>query len=204
MKKPEVYLVFGKYDIREVKVEDPSLANYINLEPRYSIHAHGRGALKMFGKQKTNIVERLINSLMRSGSGGKIGGHLIRDRHGCGKKTWAFKTVEGAFDTIAKKTKENPIQVLVRAIENAGPREETTRAKYGGLTRHLAVDVAPQRRIDLALRDIGLAVLSKSFKTKKSAAEALADELIAAANNDQASFAINRRIEIERIAKGAR
>ena len=204
MEKPDINLVFGKYDIREVKVEDPSLANYINLEPRYNYHTHGRHSAKMFGKQKVNIIERLINALMRSGSKNKIGGHIIRGRYGCGKKAQATKIVEEAFDIIAKKTKQNPIQILILAIENAAPREETTRVKYGGLTRHIAVDVAPQRRIDLALRNIGLAALARSYRTKKSAAEALADELIAAANNDPTSFAINRRSEIERVAKGAR
>ncbi len=204
MEKPDINLVFGKYDLREVKVDDPSLANYINLEPRYNYHSHGRHSARQFGKQSVNIVERLINSIMRSGSKGKVGGHFTRGRFGCGKKINATETVEKAFDIIYKKTKKNPIQILVLAIENAAPREETTRVRYGGLTRHLAVDVAPQRRIDLALRSIGLAVVSKSFRTKKSAAEVLADELIAAANNDPSSMAINKRIEIERIAKGAR
>ncbi len=204
MEKLDINLVFGKYNLKEVKVEDPSLANYINLEPRYNYHSHGRHSSKQFGKQGVNIIERLINAIMRSGSKGKIGGHLIRGRYGCGKKTSAAKIVEEAFDIIAKRTKKNPIQILVLAIENSAPREETTRAKYGGLTRHIAVDVAPQRRIDLALRNIGLAALARSYRTKKSAAQALADELISAANNDTTSFAITRRIETERIAKGAR
>ncbi len=204
MEKPDMNLVFGKYDIREVKVEDPGLARYINLEPRYNYHSHGRHSARQFGKQRVSIIERLINAIMRSGSKGKIGGHVIRGRFGCGKKAQATKIVEEAFDIIAKKTGQNPIQILVQAIENSAPREETTRVKYGGLTRHIAVDVSPQRRVDLALRNIGLATLARSYRTKKSAAEALADELIAAANNDTTSFAINRRIEIERIAKGAR
>ncbi len=204
IEKPDINLVFGKYDIREVKVEDPSLANYINLEPRYNYHTHGRHSAKQFGKQKVNIIERLINAIMRSGSKGKVGGHFTRGRFGCGKKINATEIVKEAFDIIHKKTGKNPLQILVLAIENAAPREETTRVKYGGLTRHIAVDVAPQRRIDLALRNIGLAVISRSFRNKKSAAEVLADELIAAANNDPSSMAINKRIEIERVAKGAR
>ncbi len=204
MEKPDINLVFGKYDIREVKIEDPSLANYINLTPRYSYHTHGKHSSRQFGKQKVSIIERLMNAIMRSGSKGKVGGHFVRGRFGCGKKTIAESVVKEAFEIIEKKTKKNPVQILITAIENAAPREETTRVKFGGLTRHIAVDVAPQRRVDLALRNIGLAVISRSFRTKKSAAEALADELIAAANNDPSSMAITKRIEIERVAKGAR
>ncbi len=204
MEKPDVNMIFGEYDIKSVKVEDPSLSNYLDLTPRYSYHTHGKHSGRQFGKQKVFIVERLVNALMRSGSKGKVGGHFVRGRYGCGKKASAEKIIKEAFEIIEKKAKSNPIQILVNAIENAAPREETTRVKFGGLTRHIAVDVAPQRRIDLALRSIGLAALSRSFRTKKRAAEALADELIAAANNDPSSMAITKRIEIERVAKGAR
>ena len=93
---------------------------------------------------------------------------------------------------------------MVKAIENSAPREETTRVKYGGVVYHMAVDISPQRRIDFALRNIGRAVTMRSFDVKKSAAEALAEELILASNNDNQSHAIARKIEVERVAKSSR
>ncbi|TRM87679.1 30S ribosomal protein S7, partial [Sulfolobus sp. A20-N-G8] len=100
--------------------------------------------------------------------------------------------------------KQNPIQVLVKAIENSAPREEVTRIMYGGIVYYVAVDVAPQRRIDLALRHIALGAKEASFNNPKPIEEALAEEIIAAANNDPKSFAIRRKEEIERIALSSR
>lgn len=52
--------------------------------------------------------------------------------------------IQEAFDIINKKTGQNPIQVLVNAVSNAGPREETVRLKYGGIAVPKSVDTAPQ------------------------------------------------------------
>ncbi|MCD6523155.1 MAG: 30S ribosomal protein S7 [Candidatus Diapherotrites archaeon] len=197
-------LVFDKWDTSEVKVTDPGLAKYINLNEFVTFHTHGRHAARQFAKSNISIIERLINNVMRSGSGRKVGGKLIDGRLGCGKKSKAIKCVREAFEIIHKKTGKNPIQVYIKALENAAPREETTRVKMGGITRLISVDISPQRRIDFALRNICVAMLGKSYKSKKSRAEALADELIAAANNDTSSLAISKKVEIERVAKGAR
>lgn len=195
--------MFNEWNTKEVTVSDPGLANYINVASE-ALHTHGRTSAKQFAKSEMNIAERLVNSIMRSCSGKKIGGKMVRHRFGCGKKTAAIKTVNTAFARIEEKTKENPFQVLVKAIENAAPREETTRVKFGGITRHIAVDIAPQRRVDFALRNIAVAALGKAYKTKKSRAEVLADEIIAAAENDNNSMAISKKNETERVAKGAR
>jgi small subunit ribosomal protein S7 len=112
--------------------------------------------------------------------------------------------VRKAFDIIEQKTKKNPLQVLVEAVQNSAPREETTRISYGGITYHLAVDSAPQRRLDIALKNIAGGAFAASFRSKKTIAECLADELIMASNNDMKSFAVARKEETERIAKGAR
>jgi len=197
-------LIFDKWNASEVVVEDPGLQTYINLKPSYLLHTHGKHAGKQFAKSDISIVERLINAIMRSGSGRKIGGKMIRGREGCGKKSKAFDIVKKAFEIIEKKTKESPVQVYIRALENAAPREETTRVKFGGITRLIAVDISPQRRIDFALQNIGIASIGKSFNTSKSAEEALADEIIAAAKNETSSTAVTRKNEIERVAKGAR
>lgn len=108
------------------------------------------------------------------------------------------------FDLIHERTGENPIQVLVRAIENSSPREEVTRIMYGGIVYYVAVDVAPQRRVDMALRHLVTGAKDAAFNNAKPIEEALADEIIAAYNNDNRSFAVKKKEEIERIALSSR
>jgi len=182
--------LFGKWDTR-VEVRDPSLKKYINVTPVYLPHTGGRHEHRKFGKARVPIVERLINNLMRPG----------RNK---GKKMLAYNIVKLAFELIHQKTGQNPVQVLVRAIENAAPREEVTRIMYGGIVYYVAVDVSPQRRVDLALRHIAMGARESSFNNPKPIEEALAEEIIAAANNDPRSFAIRKKEEIERIALSSR
>ena len=196
-------LVFGKWESK-ADVGDPGLTNYINLKARYVFHNQGRHAKKGFGKTNTHIVERLINSLMRGGTGKKIGGKIIRGRKGPGSKGKMNKITQDAFDIVYQKTKKNPVEVLVQAIQHSAPREETTRIKAGGMVHHLAVDIAPQRRVDFALRNLGRAVSIRSFDTKKSAEQALAEEIVLASQNDTGSHAIARKIEVERVARSSR
>ncbi len=186
----ELY-VFGKYDPKEVEVSDPALKNYISLEPRFVPHTHGRHANTPFAKQKVFIVERLINKVMRKG-------------HNTGKKILAYNIVKEAFEIIEKKTKKNPLQVLVDALINAGPREEIVRLKYGGIAVPKSVDTSSLRRLDIALRNICEGARQAAFKSKKSIAACLADEIIAAANNETRSYAVAKKEEIERVAKSAR
>ncbi len=181
------------------------MERYISLKPSQVLHAAGRQAHKQFGKAEVSIVERLINKVMRSGPGAKkLGGKRIRGAKGCGKKQKAYNTVRLAFEIIEQKTKKNPIQVLIDAIQNSAPREETTRISYGGITYHVAVDSAPQRRLDIALKNLAGGAYSRSFNSKKSIEECLAEELILASKYDMKSFAVKRKEETERIAKGAR
>jgi len=154
-------------------------------------HSGGRHEHRRFGKAKVFIVERLINRMMRPGKN-------------AGKKILATNIVKNAFEIIHLKTGENPIQVLVRAIENAAPREEITRISYGGIVYPQSVDASPQRRVDLALRFITDGARLASFSNIKPIDECLADEIIAAANYDPKSYAIQRKEEVERIAMSAR
>ena len=196
-------LVFEKWESKAI-VTDPGIQKYINLNAKFVMHDQGRHAKKTFGKTQMHIVERLVNTLMRGGTGRKLSGKIIRGRGGCGQKTKMYKIVQESFEIIHQKTKKNPIEVVIQAIENSAPREETTRIKFGGVTYPLAVDVAPQRRIDFALRNIGRAVAMRSFKSKKTAAQALSEELMYAAKNENQSHSITRKIEVERIAKSSR
>ncbi len=112
--------------------------------------------------------------------------------------------VKGAFETIEKRAKKNPVQVLVEALENAAPREEITRLRFGGISVPRAVDVAPERRLDLALRHICKGAVSATYKNKKPIHECLADETLMAAGGDINSYAIGKKEEMERVAASAR
>ncbi|MCD6492790.1 MAG: 30S ribosomal protein S7 [Archaeoglobaceae archaeon] len=187
----EELLVFGKYDPGEVEINDLALKNYICLEPKYVLHTHGRHANTPFAKKNVFIVERLINKVMRK-------------EHNTGKKILAYNIVKEAFEIIEKRTKKNPIQVLVDALINAGPREEIVRLKYGGIAVPKSVDTSSLRRLDIALRNIAEGARRAAFKSKRSIAACLADEIIAAANNDSKSYAVSKKEEVERVAKSAR
>lgn len=197
--------IFGKWDTQNVKVTDLGLARYINLKAKLVPHTFGRTVTKRFEKANISVVERLLNKVMRSGQGKrKLSGKYIRGRGSCGKKLQAMMIVEGAFEKIEMETKENPVQVLIKAIENSAPREDVTRIKRGGITYTQAVDVAPMKRVDEALKNIALAAFSGSFNKKKSAGEALAEEIMLASKEDNKSFSVKRRDEVERIAKSSR
>jgi small subunit ribosomal protein S7 len=193
--------VFDLYDISNVKVEDEGLKNVINLDYRLVIKSRGRNATS-YQKSNVNIIERLVNSLCVPGHRGKK--HKIITSWATGKYNKNMKVVLDAFGIIEKKTGENPIQVLVRAIENGAPRDEVTMIQYGGARYPQAVDCAPLRRISLSLRNIVHGTYDKSFRSKKKLASALADELISTANNEGTSIAVNKKIELEKQADSAR
>src|SRR6266702_3671624 len=112
--------------------------------------------------------------------------------------------VRTAFEIIAQKTQKNPVQILVDALEKAAPREEITRLRFGGISVPRAVDVAPSRRLDLALRSITTGAVSATFKNRKPVEECLADEILMAAKGDMQSSAIAKKEELERVASSAR
>ncbi|NMC58303.1 MAG: 30S ribosomal protein S7 [Candidatus Methanofastidiosa archaeon] len=202
---PDNLKVFGKWDT-DIVVEDLGIKSYVNLTPVFIPHTAGRYQKRRFWKNKINIVERLANKMMRSGSAGrKTGGKFLR-RHGgyTGKKQATYKTLKLAFEDINKKTKQNPLEVLVKALEYAGPREEVTTLSYGGIKYHLSVDTGSQRRLDMALKNIALGASLKTFKTKKKFHETLAEEIILASKGEMSSFSVNKKEEVERIAKSAR
>lgn len=197
--------LFGKWSFDDVKIEKRWAKDYLNVAPTYLPHTAGRKAGKPFSKSKMNVVERLVNRLMRSGQGTKkVAGKYIRGGGNTGKKQRTLRIVENAFDIIEKRTKKNPIQVLVSAVLNVGPNEETTVIIYGGIRYHKAVDVSPQRRVDFAIKYITLGAFATAFKGKKSIQECLADEIMWAAGSDSKSYAIQRKEETERIAQSAR
>ncbi len=189
--QPQDIKLFQKWSFKDVTVIDIGLQRYLNLTPMVAPHSMGRHEHQRFRKAKVNVVERLINSLMRSGKNS-------------GKKAKTTNIVKEAFEIINAKTGKNPIEVLVKAVENAAPCEDTTRISYGGVVYHLSVDVAPQRRIDLAIRHISEGARASSINNPKSIQETLADELILAAAKDIKSAGVAKRNEIERVAQSSR
>lgn len=197
-----MFKIFGIWDTSGVRVSDSGLEAYINTKNVYLPHSGGRHAQKPFGKSEISIVERLINRIAVTGHEGKK--HKRVSGRNTGKKHLQYKIVKEAFTIVEKKAKKNPVQVLVDAIVNAAPREDTTRIKYGGVAYHQSVDIAPQRRLDLALRFITVGAAKASFRKKMVIANAVANEIIAAANYDMKCYSISKKEELERIAKAAR
>jgi len=183
--------LFQKWSFKDTQVKDAGLKRYLNLTPMTAPHSMGRHEHQRFKKANLNIVERLINGLMRPGKNS-------------GKKAKATNIVKEAFEIIYLRTGKNPIEILVKAVENSSPAEDTTRVSYGGVVYHLSVDVAPQRRIDLAVRHITEGARAASANNPKSIQETLADELVLAANHDIKSAGIAKRHEIERVAQSSR
>jgi small subunit ribosomal protein S7 len=197
--------IFDRWETDNIKVNDLGLQKYICLETKTIPHSFGRNSKKRFDKAKVNIVERLANKLMRSGQGKrKLSGKYIRGRGSTGKKLQALHIVEDAFDKIERRTKKNPVEVLIRALEYSAPREDTTRLKKGGISYSQSVDVAPMRRLDEALKNLALAAFGNSFNNKTSAEDALAEELILASQENSKSQGVKRRNEVERIAVSSR
>ncbi len=195
--------LFNTWSFKDIDIKDDTLISYINLKPIIVPHSCGRHEHKRFWKSNISITERLLNRLLSPGFiGGKIKGH--KSSYQSGKKSKLIKSLKTAFTLIDYITGGNPIQILVDAIINTAPREETTRIAMGGISYASAVDIAPQRRVDLAIKYLVQAIAGRSSNSLKTFEENLAQELIMASKNSQESRAVKRKDEIERIAVSAR
>jgi small subunit ribosomal protein S7 len=193
---------FNKWDTGDIKIMDKGLIGYITLEPKIVPRTGARYAGNKFHKSKVFIIERLINKIM-------IPGHLAKKHkktsyHITGKANNAYKIVEKVMEKIEQQTKENPIAVFVKALENAAPREEIIAIEYGGARYPKAVECAPQRRIDIALRYFTQGAYQKSFNTKKAIEDCLTDEILNSYKLSNNSMAIAKKLEIERQADASR
>jgi small subunit ribosomal protein S7 len=190
-KTQQVLLAHGRWSMENLNVNDPGLKRYICVKPVAVFHTGGRHEHRRFGKVSVPIVERLINKMMHPGKN-------------MGKKHLNTNIALQALEIIHLRTKENPLQVLIRAIENSALREETTRIAYGGIVYHQSVDISPLRRLDIALKHMADGARAAAFSKPKTIEECLADEILLAASYDSKSFAVARREELERIALSAR
>ncbi len=193
-------LLFNKWDTSEISIEDEGLKNVILIQPFMTIPiTFGRHEHQRLKKSEVHIIERLANKLMHFGkryakNTGRMGG----------KKARVINVVKTALDIIYLEAGKNPVELLIRAIENTAPNEDTTRIVYGGVVYHVSVDVSPLRRVDLALRFIAEGVRISSYSNPQSMEEVLAKEIILASNSDMNSYAIKKKNEQERIAMSSR
>eukprot|EP00052_Salpingoeca_macrocollata_P033567 m.8824 g.8824 ORF g.8824 m.8824 type:complete len:219 (+) comp5301_c0_seq1:64-720(+) len=190
---PEIK-IFGKWSCDDIHVNDMSLSDYVAVKDRHAVyvpHTAGRYAKRRFRKAGCPVVERMVNSLMMHGRNN-------------GKKLMTVRIVRHAFEIIHLLSGENPLQVLVDAVVNSGPREDSTRIGRAGTVRRQAVDVSPLRRVNQAIWLLTTGAREASFRTIKSISECLADELINAAKGSSNSYAIKKKDELERVAKSNR
>merc|ERR1712007_73513 len=170
--------LFNKYAFDEIQVNDMALTDYIACKPNSACflpHSAGRWHKKRFKKAQCPIIERITKSLMM---------------HTC--------------DIIALTTGENPIQVIVDAVVNSGPREDSCRIGSAGVVRRQAIDVSPLRRVNTAIHLLTTGAREAAFRNIKTVAECLAEEFINAAKGSSNSYAIKKKDEIERVAKANR
>lgn len=194
----ETIKFFNRWSGEKAAVSDRGLMNYLNLEPRIAPKTGATYAGNRFHKSYTFIVERLAAKMMVTGH--KARKHFISSGHNCGKKFKTLGIVESALAKCEQKTKVNPLALLVKAVENASPREEVISIEYGGARYPKSVDIGPLRRIDLALRNITQGAYLKSFNRKTKIEDALADELLAAYQCSVRSNAIAKKRDLERQA----
>ena len=189
--EPEMPIVplFGKWDLSEVTVTDTTLEKYINLDAFQVPHTGGRHSKKRFGKGNLTVIERFINNLMRS------------EKY-TGKKAQAYNVLKNSFDNINGKKKENPAQIMVRALENSAPRAAVVSLRYGGIRVYSGVDVSPTRRVDIAIRNLCIGAL-ESAKKQRSIEKSLTRELMLASEANPDSYAISKKEETERQAEAA-
>ncbi len=182
---------FGKWPLSGIEVQDASLQRYLSTRAMFVPHSSGRHEHAKFRKSTVNIVERLVNNVMRHG---KVGG----------KKAKAVTIVRNAFAIVELRAGKNPVEVLVRAVENVAPAEDVTRVAYGGIVYPISVDVAPQRRVDLTLRFITDGARQAAYSNPRTIDECLAEEILLAAARDNRSYAVRKRDEMERVALSSR
>ena len=125
------------------------------------------------------LVARFINNILRKG-----------------KKSLAERIFYNALDTVAGKTKEDPVKVFRKAVDNASPLLEVRSRRVGGATYQVPVEVKETRRIALSIRWMIQNAKSRSGKTM---AEKLTGEILDAYNN--VGGAIKKKEEVHRMAE---
>jgi small subunit ribosomal protein S7 len=130
-------------------------------------------------KYKSVLVAKFVNNLMKKG-----------------KKSVAQSILYGSFDIISEKTKQDPLAVFQKAVENVKPAVEVKSRRVGGSTYQVPTEVRPSRRHALSIRWI---INYSSDRGEKTMAAKLAGELMDAANSRGA--AIKKKDDTHRMAE---
>ncbi len=128
------------------------------------------------------LVTRIINKVMWDG-----------------KKSLAGKIFYQAMDIIKEKTSQEPMEVLLQAMENITPKIEVVPRRVGGATYQVPIEVRAERQRSLAIR--WLVNYSRS-RSERKMSEKLAGEIMDAANNRGAS--VKKREETHKMAEANR
>ena len=195
-------LLFNRWDVEGVEVNDAGLLRYVNLSQVVVPRSGGKFVGTQFKRNQMNIVERFMNKLMVPGHRGKR--HKITSGHCVGQTQMLYSSIKKAFELIEKRTNKNPVQVFIDALTNAATYEEVAGYRMGGMIARKAVVTAPQRRVDLALRMLTQGIYKTSFKSKTKLPEVIANELVACAANDVKSHAVRERQRLEKEAESSR
>ncbi len=199
--KKDQFKLFDLYDVSDIKVEDPGMKRYVNLDAKLIVKSQGKIREK-FGKAKINLIEIFANLVGVPGHRGKK--HKIQTSWKTGKYSQNMRIVLNCLKIIEQKTKQNPIQVLVSAIERAAPRDGVTVIEYGGARYPQSVDISPLRRVTMTLRHVVQGSYDKSFNKKTKIEQALADEIIKAYNQEADSYIMQKKNDSEKQADSAR
>lgn len=194
--------LFGRWDAEEAQISDDGLVRYINVENIMAPRSRGRHNDNRFYKADVSVVERLLNRLYVAGH--RSNKHYISSGHNTGKSEMLWNLIEESFEIIEEETSENPVQVLVDAVENSAPVEEVVTYQRGGVRARKAVLVSPQRRVDLAIRLLVQGAYEKRLTDRDEASNVLAQEIIAAADGNSDVRAVREKERREREAEGAR
>ena len=127
----------------------------------------------------SKVVTRLINNIMLDG-----------------KKGVAQKIVYGAFDIIQEKTGNDPLETFEAAMENVMPVLEVKARRVGGATYQVPMEVRPERKISISMKNL---VLYSRKRAGKTMADKLSAEILDAYNQQGAAF--KRKEEMHRMAE---
>ena len=130
-------------------------------------------------KYGSEMLAKFINMIMESG-----------------KKAVAERIVYGALDHVAAKSKEDPLEIFTRALENVRPVVEVKSRRVGGATYQVPVEVRPKRRDTLAMRWL---IDASRKRSEKSMAHRLGGEILDAAEGR--GSAVKKREDTHRMAE---
>ena len=125
------------------------------------------------------LVARFINSIMKEG-----------------KKTTAEKIFYSSLAIIEEKTKTNPLEVFDKAVNNVMPAIEVRSRRVGGSNYQIPTEIRPDRRTALAIKWI---LTYSRARNEKSMSQRLANELMAAANNEGSS--VKKKEDVHKMAE---